>query len=244
MTAGPFADQQIVVTRTRTQASSLSARLADLGATPIEVPLIQIEDPLDSGAALTAAVARLDEYAWIAVSSPNGARRLVTAANGRSPRANVAVVGPATGRVLESAGWPVDLVASRHVAEGLVADFPEGEGVVLLPLAEIARDILAEGLRAKGWSPETVTAYRTVPAPVSAESRAAIASADIITFTSSSTVENFCAVVGRESLPPTVACIGPVTAATAEQLDITPTVIADVHTIDGLVDALVAHCAG
>lgn len=241
MHSGALAHQRIVVTRTRSQASELSAQLAALGAVPIEVPLIDIAAPSDEGAALAAAVGQLGSYQWVALSSPNGAHHLATAVPAPVAGLRVAAVGPATAAALETAGWSVDLVARRHIAEGLVEDFPAGDGSVLIPQAEIARPTLADGLRGKGWSVDVVTAYRTVAAEVGEHSRAAISEADVITFTSSSTVTNFCAVVGVDSLPPIVACIGPITAETARRHGITPDVIAHPHTINGLVDALVSH---
>jgi uroporphyrinogen-III synthase len=95
-------------------------------------------------------------------------------------------------------------------------------------------------LRERGWEVDVVDAYRTVPAVVSYDHRAAIVDADIITFTSSSTVDRFVDAVGVDSVPPMVACIGPVTAATARRHGLTVGIEASVHTIDGLVAALVS----
>ena len=110
-----------------------------------------------------------------------------------------------------------DLVPERFVAESLL-DAMAGTGPpgrVLLARAEVARDVLPDGLRERGWEVDVVDAYRTVPAAVTDEQRAAIVGADVITFTSSSTVDRFVDAVGVERCPPIVACIGPVTAATA-----------------------------
>jgi uroporphyrinogen III methyltransferase / synthase len=120
-------------------------------------------------------------------------------------------------------------------------DPPAGGGSVLLARAAEARDVLPEGLRERGWSVEVVEAYRTVQGRPSADELAAAAGADVVTFTSSSTVRNFLAVC--DTVPPVVACIGPVTAATAREHGLHVDVEADVHTIDGLLDALVAHVA-
>jgi uroporphyrinogen-III synthase len=88
-----------------------------------------------------------------------------------------------------------------------------------------------------------VEAYRTEPVPVDDARRAALAGAEVVTFTSSSTVTNFLDAVGADAVPPVVAVIGPVTAATARTHGLTVDVEAEVHTIDGLVDALVAWAA-
>ena len=132
-----------------------------------------------------------------------------------------------------------DLVPERFVAESLLGEFPPGPGRVLLPRAAVARALLPDGLRAKGWEVDVVEAYRTERVPPSEEQLVAARRADAITFTSSSTVTSFVESAGREAVPPVVACIGPVTAETARSCGLVVDVVADVHTIDGLVDALV-----
>jgi len=110
---------------------------------------------------------------------------------------------------------------------------------VLLPQAAAARPVLGEGLRARGWQVDVVEAYRTVPGRPSAAELAAAATADAIAFTSSSTVTSWLGLAGPAVTPPVVACIGPVTAATAADHGLTVTVVAAEHTVDGLVSALV-----
>ncbi|HYF47177.1 MAG TPA: uroporphyrinogen-III synthase [Acidimicrobiales bacterium] len=137
-----------------------------------------------------------------------------------------------------------DLVPERYVAEGLLDAFPappEAGGRVLLARAAVARDALPDGLREAGWDVDVVEAYRTVPAAPSTELLDAAAAADVVTFTSSSTVTRFLEVAGRERVPPTVACIGPVTAATAVEEGLVVDVEATEHTVPGLVEALVDH---
>ena len=111
---------------------------------------------------------------------------------------------------------------------------------MLLPRAAVARDVLPNGLRQAGWEVDVVEAYRTHQATVSDVIVSAARAADAITFTSSSTVTNYLEAAGREAVPRVVACIGPVTAETARNAGLTVDVEAEVHTIDGLVDALVA----
>ena len=138
-----------------------------------------------------------------------------------------------------------DLVPAKFVAESLL-DAMAGAGTagrVLLARAEVARDVLTDGLRERGWTADVVDAYRTVPAAVSDEQRGIISGADAITFTSSSTVDRFVEAVGASGVPPVVACIGPVTAATARGHGLTVDVEAEVHTVDGLVAALVGWAA-
>lgn len=249
----PLFGRKVLVTRTRAQASQLAAELRAAGADPIEVPVIDVVDPVDGGAALRAAAGSLGRYAWVVVTSPNGAERLLAAvadvggdARSFAP-ASVAAIGPGTASALAAGGIVADLVPDRFVAEGLLEAFPApgpGGGRVLLARAAVARDVLPDGLRAAGWDVDVVDAYRTVPATVTDDQRALVAGADAVTFASSSTVEHFLAAFGPEAVPPVVACIGPVTAATARQRGLTVTVEAPVHTIPGLVEALAAWAAG
>jgi uroporphyrinogen III methyltransferase/synthase len=253
----PLFGRRIVVTRAREQASELVARLTALGAATVEVPAIAIAEPADGGAALAAAVDRLaaGAYDWLVLTSPNGARRLLAAlrAAGRDARAlgstRLAAIGPGTADVLAAANLVADLVPPRFVAESLLASFPgtgEGDvatGRVLLARAAVARDVLPEGLAERGWKVDVVEAYRTGPAPLDERAATALADAEIVTFTSSSTVTNFVATAGAGAVPPVVAAIGPVTAATARDHGLSVDIEAGVHSLDGLVDALCAWAA-
>jgi uroporphyrinogen III methyltransferase/synthase len=253
----PLFGRRIVVTRAREQASELVARLTALGAATVEVPAIAIAEPADGGAALAAAVDRLaaGAYDWLVLTSPNGARRLLAAlrAAGRDARAlgstRLAAIGSGTADVLAAANLVADLVPPRFVAESLLASFPgtgEGDvatGRVLLARAAVARDVLPEGLAERGWKVDVVEAYRTGPAPLDERAATALADAEIVTFTSSSTVTNFVATAGAGAVPPVVAAIGPVTAATARDHGLSVDIEAGVHSLDGLVDALCAWAA-
>jgi uroporphyrinogen III methyltransferase/synthase len=270
----PLFGRRVVVTRARAQASELVERLAELGAATVEAPAIVVRDPADGGAALRAAAGRLATYDWVVVTSPNGARRLlaaVRAAGGDARsfgRAKVAAIGPGTADELAAGNLVADLVPPQFVAESLVESFPDaarpagmpagepvgpgdgwrqGRGRVLLARAALARDVLPEGLRAKGWHVDVVEAYRTEPVPLDEATARAIAEAEVVTFTSSSTVTNFLAALRDAPLPtappPVVAAIGPVTAATAREAGLDVAIEASVHTVEGLVDAVVAWAA-
>ena len=248
----PLFGLRVVVTRAREQAGELVTRLQAQGAATVEVPAIEIRDPADGGAALAAAVGRLGAYDWVVLTSSNGARRLLDAVRdrGRDARAfagaRLAAIGPGTAEALAGANLAVDLVPPRFVAESLLDALPAPSatgGRLLLVRAAVARDVLPEGLRSKGWDVDVVEAYRTEQAPLAEEQAAAVAAADVVTFTSSSTVVNLLAAMAGGSIPPVVAAIGPITAATAREHGLAVDVEAEVHTIDGLVDALVAWAA-
>ena len=244
--ARPLFGKRVVVTRARAQASELVVALEAAGASTVELAAIEITDPSDGGAGLRAAAAGVGAYDWVVLTSINGANRFLDEL--RDARqlagASVAAIGPGTAAALAARNIVADLVPEEYVAESLLEAFPappEGGGRVLLPRAAVARDVLPDGLRAAGWQVDVVEAYRTVTASPTARQREAAASADVITFTASSTVERYLEVKGDDPVPPVVACIGPITADTARAHGLTVDVVAAEHTIPGLVAALVAH---
>lgn len=244
----PLFGRRIVVTRAREQASTLVQKLRALGAEAVEVPAIRITDPSDGGAALKAAAARAGSYDWVVFTSTNAVDRFLALVRDARAlgRASVAAIGTGTAEGLRLYGVVADLVPERFVAESLLDAFPPpppGGGRVLLPRAAVARDVLPDGLRTQGWEVDVVEAYRSERVEPTDEARAAAASADAIAFTASSTVAAYLDGVGRDAVPPVVACIGPVTARTARDHGLTVAVEAEVHTIDGLVDALVEALA-
>ena len=240
----PLFGRRVIVTRARADASALAARLRGLGAEVVELPTIEVTAPADDGVALRRAANDVagGRYQWVVFTSPRAvARFLATVGDARAfGAARIAAIGPGTADALRQRFLVADLVPPEFVAESLVAAFPFGEGRVLVPRAAVARDVLPEGLAAKGWTVEVVEAYRTSVAQPDRRTLDAAEAADAITFTSSSTVTNYLALAGARPMPPVVVCIGPVTAATARQAGIEVAVVAEEHNIDGLVDALVA----
>ena len=251
MTA-PLSGRSVVVTRTRSQSSELVQQLARLGAEVVELPVIAVEGPDDGGAALSGAVARLvaGTYAWVAVTSPNAVSPLLAAIGDRTVPDAVrwAAVGAGTARSLQEGGFPVDLVPDRAVSEALAEAFPAADpgsaggdtGTVLFPRAETVRGALAPILRAKGWLVDEVVVYRTVAGRPGADAVAAAQRADAIAFTSSSTVERTAELLGPTRVPPVVISIGPATSGSARSLGLEVAAEADPHTIDGLVEAVIA----
>jgi uroporphyrinogen III methyltransferase/synthase len=245
----PLLGWRVAVTRPAHQASGLAAPLRRAGAEPVLVPTIEIVDPDDGGAALRSALADLADVAWLVLTSANGAARVCAELRDGRDLAGVrlAAIGPGTAEELARHHLVADLVPERFVAESLLDAFPSpapGErSRVLLARAAVARDVLPEGLAAMGWDVDVVPAYRTLGLVPTAVERGEVEGCDAVTFTSSSTVERWVEAFGTEHTPRTVACIGPVTAATARRLGLRVDVEADVHTIDGLVAALVEHAA-
>lgn len=243
--ARPLAGLTVAVTRAADQADEFAALLWRRGAAVVSLPTIAIELPHDGGAGLSAALALPQRYAWVVVTSANGARRVLDRVpDGRAlAGVKLAAIGPATAAVLAAAHLPPDLVPPSFVAESLLEVFPAPPhpgARVLLARAEVARDVLPAGLAAAGWRVDVVPAYRTVAAQPDAAQLAAAGGADVVCFTSPSTFERFVELAGRDRLAPVVASIGPVTSAAIRNAGVAVTVEAAVHTVAGLVAALVA----
>jgi uroporphyrinogen-III synthase len=192
----------------------------------------------------------LSSFEWIVFTSTNGVGAMFDrglAAAGLDTRAlgnvKVAAIGPGTATALQQRGVRPDLVPERFVAESLLEAFPAGTGRVLLARAEVARDVLPEGLHALGYAVDVLAVYRTRAADPDPDALERVRKGDVdaCTFTSSSTVENFCAAVGTLPEPqPLVVSIGPITSATARERGLRVDVEAENHTIDGVVEALVS----
>lgn len=255
----PLSGVRVLVTRAREQASALSNILRERGADPVEFPVIRIEQNEDHGD-IDAAIRGITDTDWIVFTSVNAVMAFADrlAALGLDARAlapaRVAAIGPATTEALAGIGIRADFVPSRFVAETVVAEWPDREmagKVVLMPRAAQARDVLPDGLRSLGARVTVIPIYRTVRDGEGTDViRQSLAQSeiDVVTFTSSSTVTNLAESLGRDRIrellsSTVIACIGPVTAQTATDLGITPSVVAEEHTIPGLVSALEAYLA-
>jgi uroporphyrinogen III methyltransferase/synthase len=255
----PLFGQRIVVTRTREQASQLSQQLAELGAEILEIPTIRIEPPTEKNA-LKDALLGLHEYDWVVFTSPNG----VTAFFDLFFKAfddlrdiggiKIAAVGPATAAKLKELHLKVEAMPEEYVTAKVakaLSDFESLENLrVLLMRAEVANPELPRELETLGAIVDDVACYRTVPETEDRNGAAANLlenGADWITFTSSSTVENFHA---RFNLPELIkkypklrlVSIGPETTKAIESLGLTPAAEAKPHNIDGVVKAIQKSC--
>jgi uroporphyrinogen III methyltransferase/synthase len=245
---GPLFGKKVLVTRPAGQADDLAAKLWEHGAEPILAPTIAIVPP-DDDARAEGAVRNVRSYEWIVFTSRNGVSAFFDrlSAHGSDARAladvKVAAIGPKTAGALVAHGIRPDFTPakfiSEDVAEGLLERTAAGDRVLLFRAQE-ARDVLPQTLRARDRFVDVVAAYKTVLVhdPTLAE---LARQADIWTFTSASTVQGFNKnVLDAASLArgKTIACIGPITAAAANDAGFPPAVVADEYTADGLLEAL------
>lgn len=251
----PLSGRVVLVTRTREQAGAFAELLEAAGARVMLVPTIAIEPP-DSWGPLDAALG--EEQDWVVFTSVNGVamvrRRVEATGQGRArlERARLAAIGPATAAALRDWGLTAEVVPGQYVAESLLdrlRPLVASGARVLLPRAAETRDVLVRELAAHGARVTEVAVYRTRPATEHAAGlREALAEGrvDVVTFTSSSTVRSFCALFGGAELPRllrgvTVACIGPITRATAEGRGLAPQIVPQDYTIPALARAIVTH---
>jgi uroporphyrinogen III methyltransferase/synthase len=247
---GPLFGKRVLVTRSRTQASSLANLLTDQGADAVELATIEIA-PLESYAELDTALDRLPDYQWLVLTSVNGVEAVFDRLQNRSMGATkVAAVGTTTTAALTERGVTVDFMPETYTSAGIAegfSKFPMTGARVLLARADIAPDTLPKALASLGASVEEVTAYRTLlPAGADGEARRLLTSGtmDVATFTSSSSVRNLVALLdGDTSLLKglTIASIGPVTSQTAVELGLKVDMEATEHTVPSLVRSLVDH---
>ena len=201
----------------------------------------------------TSPLGRLGEYRWTIFASTNTVDWVFNrlAAKGLDARAfggvTIGAIGPATAQALAQRGLTADFVPKRSTSEAVLDELKDREWQdvpIFLPGADIGRDALANGLAALGARVDRVAAYRTVPAPgIGDLARTELAAGmDAVTFASSSSVTNLVGMLDAdtsllERCP--VVCIGPTTAATAENLGLRVDAVAQPHTVEGLVQALV-----
>lgn len=246
----PLFGKRIAVTRTRRQAGELVESLRALGADAYELPTIRIE-PAPNKREFYELVADSHVYDWIVFTSPNGVDAFFKAFYEifRDARdiggARIAAIGPATAARVTAYHLQVDLQPEKYVAEAIIDALQKEVSVenlkFLLPRAEGAREALAVELTKLGAIVDEAVAYRTVPETEDVSGgikRFREEGADFITFTSSSTAENFAAL--KLSLPAHLktASIGPVTSKTMRKLGLDVDIEAPQHDIPGLVEAI------
>jgi len=257
VTAGPLAGKRIVITRAHRQADGLSSLLKQFGAEVLEAPVIEIREP-DSYDALDTALKEVLQYDWLILTSVNGVEALFSRLEplGLSvdslQHLKIAAIGPATEERIQDHGLVVDIVPQHYVAEEVVRalrKLVKGERVLLVR-AKIARDVIPDELRAAGAHVHVAEAYQSViPEDAKARMQQVFAERplpDAITFTSSSTVQNFLSLVVGTDVPAKLshvkfASIGPVTSHTLREYGLRVDVEADEYTMEGLTQALVRY---
>jgi len=261
--ARPLFGRRVLVTRPREQAGELVDRLAALGANTVEAPVIRIAPPEDREPLLQAAAAP-DAFDWIIFTSVNAIEAFMKALYEgdrdirmlKGPR--LCTVGPGTAEKLAEYGIKVDLVPDEFRAEGVVRAMAHAgalEGMrVLLPRADIGREVIAEELRRAGAAVTDVVAYRTVAEDSLPDNDPDVygllleGRIDVVTFTSASAVRSFARICGTDQAADllkntVVAVIGPSTAEAARQLGLPVTIQPSSYTIAALVDAIGAYYA-
>ena len=254
----PLFGKRIVVTRAREQASDFVVRLNELGAACIEFPTIEVIPP-KSWDALDKAIMSLERYQWVLFTSVNGVRFFFERLNAlemdvrEMKDLKVGVIGPKTAQALKRKGINPDLVPDEYRAEAIVKGMKETvKGArILLPRASKARDVLPIELVNQGAIVDEVPAYQTIkPEQDTGRVREMLQQEkiDMVTFTSSSTVNNFMEMfqADRDQLQRwmenlTVACIGPITAQTAEEKGLSVSIIPREYTIESLTSAIVQY---
>jgi uroporphyrinogen III methyltransferase/synthase len=252
----PLFGRRIIVTRARAQAAAFVDALRAAGADVIPCPAIEIVPP-ESWTPVDAAIAVIESYDWVVLTSVNGVATFLARLHERHcdvrrlHRAKLAAVGPETAAALAARGLVVDIVPEEFRAEGVVAAL-RAAGIsgarVLLPRAAGARAVLPDELRAAGAHVDEVAVYATgLPDTDMGEVRDLLAARaiDLVTFTSSSTVRHFLALLGADAAAllrdVAVGCIGPITADTAREAGLSVAVQPASYTIAAFTEAILAH---
>ena len=257
----PLFGKRVLVTRPQGQAAELVDRLESLGAEVVEAPMLRIEPPEDYGP-LDDACAEARRFAWIVFSSTNAVdaffQRLLRGSNDVRALGTVKLccVGAITAERLAEYGLKADVLPTEYRGEALVDALSKAAPLtgarILLPHADIAREVIASELRKHGAEVTEVVAYRTVATDAEREGDPDIyrmlleRKLDVVTFTSPSAVRNLVRVLGPEPAADLlrttiVASIGPVTAEAAVQCGIQTTVMPEKYSVPGLVDAIVRY---
>ncbi|MGV7221079.1 MAG: uroporphyrinogen-III C-methyltransferase [Nitrospinales bacterium] len=249
----PLFGKTIVITRAREQSESFTQLLMEKGAEPYSFPVIQTVPPEDWGP-LDTALADLNKYDGLIFTSVNGVKFFLQRLKQKDKDirelkgVRIFAIGPKTAQAVKDLGIRVDVVPEKFVAESLLEslDKEDVKGKrYLLPRAQIAREILPHTLRDLGAKIDVAPAYQTIlPVTLKDDLQTKLQDGDIdaITFTSSSTVQNFMKIFGDDLKPllkkTTIACIGPVTAKTAESLGLKVDIIPENYTIEALTQTI------
>lgn len=240
--------KSVLVTRPREDFLAFARLLEAQGAHPVAFPTIDIKPAAETDL-VRSTLQKLHSFDWLILTSVNAVKVLgdhIT--NAEMPRSlKLAAVGPKTANALQRRGWKVDFVPDKHVAEAILPGLGNISGQnVLLTRGDLSRPDLLDGIRAGGGQVIDLVVYRTLPASLAEDGLQQIRrGTDVLTFTSSSAVNNFVALMHLAHLDPgnlpgspIYAHIGPVTASTAEDYKLPTDVVAEIHTLEGMIDSL------
>jgi len=247
---------KVLITRPRVQSGPFAEALMAAGFETAFLPVIEIQRVDDLGE-LDRAIREIFTYDWIVFTSINGVEIFFDHVDDwrdltRTRRPKVAAIGSKTAEALRLHGAAADFVPDEYVAEAILPGLGDLPGKrVLLPGAEIGRDVLPRAIVAAGGRAHEISVYRTLPAEADPAGLAALRSGvDIVTFTSPSTVDNFVSLAEQHGLDPhdlpggpRFACIGPVTEEEAREQGFTRLIVAEDHTTEGMVEALRKYAA-
>jgi uroporphyrinogen-III synthase len=245
---------RVLVTRPKKNATEFAAALQAIDAEAVFFPTIAIQ-PVADTSLLDRALSRLDYYDWLVFTSANAVdvvlERLADLDIPTMPHnLRVAAVGPKTAARLMAANIHPEFVPEKYIAEAVVHGLGDLCGRwVLLPMADIAHDTLPQAIQAADGIAHVITAYHTVTEVEDLDIESLFSlGLDVITFTSGSSVRNFFSLLKRTDLDalnlpgkPLVACIGPKTAHVAQKAGLRVDVVAETHTIQGLMEAIATH---
>jgi uroporphyrinogen III methyltransferase/synthase len=256
MAEKPLSGKKILITRAREQAAVFASSLKDLGGEVIELPTIEIVPPV-SWKGLDRTIDQIDSYDWLIFTSANGVNFFWQRWKERGkdhlpPSLKICAIGPATAYQLMEKGIEVHYTPKEFIAEAILKGFEKSmlKGKrVLLARAKEARDVLPEGLRRMGARVDVVEVYRTVKPKGGAKGLKDLlkkGKVDVITFTSSSTVNHFVELLKKENLQEllkncAIACIGPITARTAKNWRMRVHIQPKEYTIPALTQAIVKY---
>ena len=239
---------KVLITRPLAQADDFAEKLRSAGFEPVYFPVIEI-CPIENNTALATAFENIQKYDWVVFTSVNAVE---TVLNLSAPSVfyvvKVAAIGPKTADALRKHGLEPDFIPDEYIGDAIMSGLGDVKGKwVLLPRAEIARQELPVAISKAGGIAHEIIVYRTLPAEVDTNGLTALKlGVDIITLTSTSTVENFVAICKQNGLDPLnlpnnplFACIGPVTAQAAREAGIQNLIVANEYTTDGLIEEIV-----
>ncbi len=246
----PLKNKTIISTRPFSQHDNLKTGLRDLGATVLELPMIEIL-PSELTIQEKKAISNLSNYNWIFFTSRNGVKHFFkhlidTNGNTELPQnTQIAVIGKNTVEELDYYGYKPDFINQGNTSEDLLNSFLKNKNPVnlnfLLALGNLASEYLEKKL-SQNNKVFRVNVYKTKGADKinpSAWKPVNDNEYDLILFTSPSTFENFCRFYDlskNQNLK--AACIGTVTAKVLEKAGVTPLLISGKSNSHGFVASI------